>query len=440
MEVESRVNKTKIYAFATNPMVVIASLVAGLACGAWFPATSLGLAAISDVYIDLLKMIALPFMGSAVIVSLHRLFKEGSARGLATKAALAFATFSLAAAALGAGVFAVWRPGEGLSDEAMSVLSQTVATKEIPAGASAPATPKAVNAAETIKSLVPSNVFESLAKGETVRVLVFTLLLGCALGCMPGPTNSPLVQSLESLSQACQHLMRWLSYPLPVIVFCISAAQTAQTGPAPLRAMIQFVLGFALAASLLLALAVAIVWRRSGLPLPQAVRALREPFSMALATRNSVACMPSMIECLAGKLGFSRPKVELMVPLSVSLLRIGPVIYYVCATMFIAQISGRTLGLAEMAIVIGASVLAGFASAGMTGPLVVALVGMCCGYLGLPFESMLVLLLAIDPICDMFRTLVLVLGNSAAVAMVCDPPPPTTPEPAACVGKEPEAA
>lgn len=433
-------NQKTIYAFATNPTVIIGCLVAGLACGAWAPAPSLSLAAISDIYIDLLKMIALPFMGSAVVVSLHRLFKEGSARGLATRAALAFAAFSLAAAALGAGVFAAWSPGAGLSEEALRAMNLASGAKpEAALGAAAPASPKSVDASQAIRSLVPSNVFESLAKGETLRVLFFAILLGCALGRMPDSTNSALVQALESLSQACQQLMRWLSYPLPVIIFCISAAQTAQTGLGPLRAMGQFVLGFGLAASLLIALSAALVWRRSGRPLPEALQALREPFSMALATRNSAACMPSMIDCLAGKLGFARSKVELMVPLSVSLLRIGPVIYYVCATMFIAQISGMTLGPTEMAIVVAASVAAGFASAGMTGPLVVALVGMCCGYLGLPFDALLILLLAIDPVCDMFRTLVLVIGNSAAVAMVCDPPNAPTPT-GVCAGNETEAA
>jgi Na+/H+-dicarboxylate symporter len=216
--------------------------------------------------------------------------------------------------------------------------------------------------------------------------------------------------------------MRWLNYPLPIILFCMSAAQMAKTGIGPLQAMAQFVLSFFIASLLALALATFIIWKRSNATLGQTLTALRAPFALALATRSSATCMPSMIESLADQLGFARSRVELMVPLSVSLLRVGPVIYYVAATMFIAQLYGKALGPADLAIVMSASILAGFASAGMTGLLTVSLVGLTCRYLGLPFEAVFILFLAVDPICDMLRTLVLVIGNNAAVSLICPRP------------------
>ena len=52
----------------------------------------------------------------------------------------------------------------------------------------------------------------------------------------------------------------------------------------------------------------------------------------------------------------------------------------------------------------------------------ISLTGMACGYLGLPFEAAFILFVAVDPICDMLRTLVLVVGNSAAVSLICSRP------------------
>jgi Na+/H+-dicarboxylate symporter len=75
-----------------------------------------------------------------------------------------------------------------------------------------------------------------------------------------------------------------------------------------------------------------------------------------------------------------------------------------------------------VATVLLASVLAGFASAGMTGLVTVSLVGMTCSYLRLPFEAAFILFLAVDPICDMLRTLILVIGNAAAVSVICPRP------------------
>jgi Na+/H+-dicarboxylate symporter len=52
----------------------------------------------------------------------------------------------------------------------------------------------------------------------------------------------------------------------------------------------------------------------------------------------------------------------------------------------------------------------------------VSLIGITCAYLGLPFEAAFILFLAIDPLCDMLRTLILVIGNSAAVSVICPRP------------------
>lgn len=421
------INLKKLYAFALNPWVVIASLSAGFMLGMYMPALGLKLGFVGDVYVDLLKMIALPFMVSAVIFSLQRLFREGGAGGLMARVAVVFAVFSVVVALLGALTLLVMKPGENLSTETMQTFGKIVGndlnssdTVMSLQGVDAPV--KSVSFTEVLVSLVPSNIFAALASGDTLKALVFALLFGFAVGQVPSRVSDGLTQSLETIYHSCQTLMRWLNYPLPVILFCMSAAQMAKTGIGPLQAMAQFVLAFFVASLLALVIATVVIWKRSNSTLGQTLNALRGPFALALATRSSATCMPIMIESLADRLGFARSRVELMVPLSVSLLRIGPVIYYVAATVFIAQLYGKPLGVTELAVVLSASILAGFASAGMTGLLTVSLVGLTCSYLGLPFEAAFILFLAVDPICDMLRTLVLVIGNNAAVSLICPRP------------------
>jgi len=281
---------------------------------------------------------------------------------------------------------------------------------------------KSLNFSDVLTSLVPTNIFAALANGDALKALVFALLFGLAVGRVPERISVGLSQSLETIYHACQKLMHWLSYALPLILFCMSAAQLGKSGVGPLHAMLQFVLAFFITSALLLVLAAVIIWKRSTHSLGKTLDALRAPFALALATRNSAACMPSMIESLVDNLGFARSRVELLVPLTISLLRVGPMVYYVCATLFIAQLYGHSLGVVEVATVLLASVLAGFASAGMTGLVTVSLVGMTCSYLRLPFEAAFILFLAVDPICDMLRTLILVIGNAAAVSVICPRP------------------
>ncbi|WP_019654815.1 dicarboxylate/amino acid:cation symporter [Variovorax atrisoli] len=420
-------NTSKIYAFVLNPWVVIISLGAGVAFGMLAPPLATPLAFVGDIYVDLLKMITLPFMVSAVIFSLQRLFRDGGTASLLGRVALVFLAFSAFVAIAGAATLLILRPGENLPSSTMHTFGQIVggdlsASDTTMNLRGVDEVKKTASFADMLVSLVPANIFSALANGDTLKTLVFALLFGLAVGHVPTRISDGLTQALETVYHACQTLMRWLSFPLPVVLFCMSAAQLGKTGIEPLRAMGAFVVAFLIVSALLLAVAAVIIWKRSNGTLGQTLNALRGPFALALATRSSATCMPIMIESLVTRLGFARSRVELLVPLTVSLLRIGPVVYYVCATLFIAQIYGRSLSPVEIGIVLTSSVLAGFASAGMTGLVTVSLIGMTCAYLGLPFEAAFILFLAVDPVCDMLRTLVLVIGNTAAVAVVCPRP------------------
>ncbi|WP_374665288.1 dicarboxylate/amino acid:cation symporter [Ramlibacter sp.] len=417
----------KLYALALNPWVILGSLALGFLVGSIAPKQAMQLGFLGDIYVDLLKMITLPFMVSAIIFSLQRLFREGGTGKLLGRLAVVFLAASVFVAIIGAVAVIILRPGADLPPETMAKFGQIVGSdlNSSDTAMSLEGTDevkKSITFTEMLISMVPANIFNALAVGDTLKALVFAMLFGLAVGHVPTKISDGLTVSLETIYQACQTLVRWLAYPMPIVLFCMSAAQLGKTGMEPLKAMVQFVVAFTIASLIILAISVFVIWRRSGRSMKDVLESLREPFALALATRSSATCMPVMIEALATHLGFARARIELLVPLSVSLLRIGPVVFYVCATLFIAQLYGRSLTFTDVMLVIATSVLAGFASAGMTGLVTVSLVGMTCAYLGLPFEAAFILFLAVDPICDMLRTLVLVIGNTAAVTLIVPRP------------------
>jgi Na+/H+-dicarboxylate symporter len=421
------INTNRIYALAVNPWAVIGSLAFGGTFGLLLPELSQKFAIVGDIYVNLLKMTTLPFMVSAVIFSLQRLFRDGGTSKLLLRVVTVFIGASLTVAVVGALVLLVMRPGVNLSTATMHTFglmvgNESTSNETVMNLYGTDAAEKGVSLYDVLTSLVPTNIFAALANGDALKALVFALLFGLAVGRVPERISVGLSQALETVYHACQKLMHWLSYPLPLILFCMSAAQLGKSGVGPLHAMLQFVIAFFVVSLLLISLAAVVIWKRSSHSLGTTLDALRAPFALALATRNSAACMPSMIESLVDGLGFARSRVELMVPLTVSLLRVGPMVYYVCATLFIAQLYGHPLGVVEVCTVLLASVLAGFASAGMTGLVTVSLIGMTCVYLSLPFEAAFILFLAVDPLCDMLRTLILVIGNTAAVTVICPRP------------------
>jgi Na+/H+-dicarboxylate symporter len=368
-------------------------------------------------------------MVSAVIFSLQKLFRDGGAGQVLARVVLVFVAFSLAAALAATVGSLVLRPGSDMSPAARVALGHIVGADGDGSNIDmafhkVEEPPKALTLKDVLTSLIPSNIFASLATGETLKALVFALLFGFAVGQVPGRLAEGLEQSLETVYHACQTLTRWVNLPVPLVLICMTASQIGETGLEPLRTMMSFVVAFLAVSFALLAVAVLLISQRSGSSYRVALDAMRESFTLGLATNNSATCMPAMVDGLVDRLNFARSRVELLVPLSVSLLRVGAVAYFVCGTMFIAALYSRELSAMEVGLVMLFSVLSGFASTGMAGILTISLIGTTCNYLGLPFEAAFILFVAVDPICAMARTAVTVIGSCAAVALVCPRPTP----------------
>ena len=425
----------KYKVFATHPLTVLGCVILGAILGLSLPNLSKNLAVVGVVYVDLLKMIVLPFMLSAVIFSLQNLFHEGGAAKIIGRVVVVFAVFASASALLSAGFFATTSLGDNMPESVTSALGKIVGADTQSSNLEmylrkADEIPKETTVGDVLTSLIPSNIFSALATGDTLKALVFAILFGFAVGQVPTHVSDGLNRTLETVYQACQTLTHWVNLPIPLVLICLAASQLAETGLEPLKAMSGFVITFLALSTLLLVISTYALSRRASVPFLRAAHAMRAPFALGVATNNSVTCMPAMIESLVKHLGFSKTQVELLVPLSVSLLKVGAVAYFVCATLFVAELYDRPIGMADMGIVVIVSILSGFASSGMAGIVTITLVGTVCGYLNLPFEAAFILFVAVDPLCAMARTAVTVVAGCASVAIICPkPPPPPPPEP-----------
>ena len=422
-------NLQRYQRFATSPWTVLSCVMFGGFLGWSVPEFSKNLSVVGLVYVDLLKMIVLPFMVSAVIFSLQKLFRDGGAGEILGRVVIVFIALSVAAALISSVATMLIQPGADMSTVSKAALGKIVGGEAESSNTEVvfrkpEAVPKALTVQDLVGSLVPSNIFASLAQGETLKALLFALLFGFAVGQVPGQHSQSLEQSLGTIYYACQAITRWVNLPVPLVLITMTASQIAQSGLEPLRSMIGFVLAFLTISALMLALALTVIRWRSGSSFSQVLDSMRESFTLGVATNNSATCMPAMISGLVDSLRFTRSRVELLVPLSVSLLRAGAIAYFVCSTMFIAALYNHELSAMEVGLVMGVSVLSGFASVGMAGILTISLIGTACNYLGLPFEAAFILLVAVDPICAMARTAVTVICSCAAVAVICPKPEP----------------
>jgi proton glutamate symport protein len=145
---------------------------------------------------------------------------------------------------------------------------------------------------------------------------------------------------------------------------------------------------------------------------------LCDPIMISFATRSSFAALPASISAIQDDLHFERESVSLMLPLGITIGRYGNIVYFALASLFVIQLYDLPLSVARLAIIVIGSVFAGIATAGSSGILTLAMIGIVLGPLGLPVEAVLIVMMAVDAVIDPMRTFLIVYVNIAATALI----------------------
>lgn len=408
----------------TNPLTIIGFMGLGVILGITSPEIAKELKFLGDIYIDLLRMVILPFLISGVIVSINNLARNPSASQYVKSIIISLITGMGVAGFLGLIYMAVVGPGSHMDQNSIEAFGRIVqadatGTESTISLLSPPAPTQQDNMlVKLLLRMIPSNIFTALSSGDTLRTLFFALVFGFALTKNPHHSVEGFLGGCDVVFRTCQKLTTWLLYILPIASFSLTADQIASTGFEPFKIMAQFIISFGIVTSILLVICIIIIWKKSKVSFPKALASQEGSFFLAIATRNSAACIPSMLTSMIEELGFDKDVTELIIPLGTALFRVGPVLYYCMATVFIAQLYGRDLTVADYGLVLISSLIAGLSSTGMNGIITISQTTIVCSLLGLPFEAAFVLFIAVEPICDVFRTVLLVISINTLVALI----------------------
>jgi len=408
--------------FLTSPWTILGSIALGILGGVYVPEFSTGLDSIGSIYISLLKVVVLPFLLATILVGIIGLLQKEGSQELIRKIIIGFVGSMFIAATIGVGT--VLLTGTDMTPQKKTEFGALVNNKDTgtelsitlhePMPQSAP-----VSAGKMAEKFIPENIFNTLNNGESLKIVIFCLIFGVALGHLKTEGQRMLVEVLKSVQQASISIFKFLNYFLPFALLAMISSQVGKVGVGIFLTMFDFVFQQFVGGLAIVVLGTIVIWKRSGLDLMTVIRETKETLIVAISSRSSLACIPYAQEALH-KLHFDKGGVELTVPLSFTVNRIGSIVYYAIATVFIANIYDAPLGVTGLLVVLLGSILAGLASAGTTGILTVATVAVVCDLLKLPSEAVLVLLIAVDPLMDMIRTASHVHGNVAVTAFVCD--------------------
>lgn len=313
------------------------------------------------------------------------------------------------------GLFLVnWlRPGYGLSPEAKAQLVKSM-------GASTVALPdtKIPSGIGILLSLIPDNPFRAASQGDMLAVMFFALVLGIGLA-MSGEKGRPLAQFLESLYQVCLKVIDSIMKLAPYGVACLLFTLTARLGYGVLQQLFGFVfvvlLGLAIHQFVVYSFLVKFLGRMSPV---RFFRDIREVMITAFSTSSSVVTLPTALEVSEQKLKIPREVSGFVLTLGSSLNQNGTALYEGVTVLFLAQFFGVELSLSSQLMVLLLAVLGGVGTAGIPSgslPMIAAILNT----VGVPPGGIAVIL-GVDRILDMCRTVLNVTGDLTAALYVAE--------------------
>lgn len=357
---------------------------------------------VGNGFIRLMQMLVIPLVMCSLICGTMSIGDTKTLGKVGVKT-LGFYVFTTAIAITLALVFALWvKPGVGLNIEAVEGTDVTIQ--------------ESVSLADTLLNIIPKNIIHSMANGDMLPIIVFSVFVGIMLAKL-GKKASTVANFFAEFNDVMMEMTVAVMNAAPIGVFCMIAKTFATIGFEAFIPMLKymgcvlFVLvlqGFGVYQLLLLLF--------TGLNPLNFVKKFFPVMQFAFSTSTSNACIPLSIDTLKEKLGVSRRISSFTVPLGATINMDGTAIMQGVAVVFIAEAYGMELTPTMLGTVILTATLASVGTAGVPGVGLVTL-AMVLTSVGLPTEG-IALIMGIDRILDMARTAVNVTGDAVCTTIV----------------------
>ena len=377
---------------------------------------------LGHLYLGILQMCILPILLTAISLSIGRLIKQTDNKAFLSRLVITFILSLLFASALGTivgYVDSLFRVLDPASKNAIGdvILDISKADVEVVLFEAYKAPESESFLKGLFNTLVPSNIFSALSNGYTIKVLFFSILFGIAIGSLKKQTSEHIFLTFDAIYNSFSKLVQWLMYIFPLGICGLLASTLSQIGVEALLAMVKFV-PLVILTFLILFLTMCIIMKVRTGSFIAPLKALKEPIVISLSTSNTLASLPSALEAMHTKLGYDKQKIDLLIPLTFTLCRIGPTLYFSLATMFVVQLYQLDMTIWVFLLVVFGSVLAGTATAGSSGVSLLTMLGIVSGPLGLPLDAVLILFVVIDPVIAPFRVLAIVHSSCALITII----------------------
>ena len=368
---------------------------------------------IGTLFLNALKMLVVPLIVSAIINGLSLV--RGAALGRMGLRTLAYyAGTGLIAILTGLLLVNLFTPGIIGGQPAGTLMGLDASAAEV---VQKMQDKGAGEFSQVLLLLFPPNIFAAAAQGQMLGLICFSLLFGVAVSRLPEVLGRTQREFWNGFYEVMLRLTHWVMRFAPIGVFGLVAEVVAQTGLDAVRPLAVFFVTVLLAllvhALITLPLVLKYIARVSPL---KHYRAMGPALATAFSTSSSAATLPVTLDCMEQRAHVPRKVTSFVLPIGANVNTDGSALYECVVVMFIAQAYGVELGLAGQFVVVFGALITGIGIAGIPSSSLVG-IAVILGAVGLPLEG-IGLVLAVDRVLDMSRTVVNVLGDSCGAVTV----------------------
>jgi proton glutamate symport protein len=369
---------------------------------------------IGDLFVRLLRLAAVPIVLFSIVAGVASLGNVRAVGRIGVKTLALYLATTVFAVSLGLVIADVVRPGAFIDEQHREQLLEARAAEAESRAAQTSAIP---SIRDQLLNIVPRNPFDALARGDMLQVILFAVLLGFGLTLLPDERVKPVRDLFETLGEAVARLVHVLMRIAPIPVFCLIVPVIAAIGLDALAALTAYIAcvlaGLAFILFVEYSLLVRLLAKRSPI---EFFRALSPALTVAFSSSSSNATLPVTMRCVVDNLKVDRKTAGFVLPLGATVNMDGTALYQAIATIFIAQAFGIDLSFEAQLSVVIAATLASIGSPGIPGGGIVFLI-VILQTVGVPAQG-IALILGVDRLLDMCRTVVNVTGDAAVAAIV----------------------
>jgi Na+/H+-dicarboxylate symporter len=409
---------------------IILGLVLGLVFGivaasqGWSAFTTAWIAPWGQIFLRLLLLIAVPLVLASLITGVASLSDMKKLSRIGGKTIAIYIGTTVVALVIGLVLVNVMKPGASVPEDMRQKLETTFA-EQAEAGLETAAMAKERGPLDPLVDMVPSNVFFAASNNRNMlQIVFFSILAGICLLMIPKAKAKPLLDMFESLNDLVIKMVEVIMLFAPIGVFALMADTITSIAGDDLGQILELLtaLGF-YCIVVLLGLFTHMVLTYGSMmkfltprTFKQFATALAPAQLVAFSTSSSGATLPVTMERCEKELGVSEEVSSFVLPLGATINMDGTGLYQAVAAVFIAQTIGMDLALGAQLTIVFTAVLASIGTAAVPGAGIIMLV-IILESVGVPSAG-IALILGVDRILDMCRTVTNVTGDATVATVV----------------------